>query len=381
METNIKSKVLDEFQEITTTLINPYLKEWKENGGKIMGYFCTHVPDELITAAGMYPFRMRATGSTGTDLADAYFITINCSFPRHLFNLAMRGEFEILDGLIVPNSCDHVRRIYDNWIRQIDKPSFVRMFNLTKQATDHAVEWYRDEVLFIKNDLEENFGVKITADDLKEAIKIHNETRRLLRQLYDLRKLDNPPITGEQALAAVVASTAIPREKYNSMLKELLEELKSAEGIKDYKFRLMIAGGILDDPEYMNIVEDHGGLVVTDYLCFGTRLFLVDIDEEGDPIEAIARYQVQQRPTCPRTYGDQPRRAQFMRDLIKDFKVDGVVGERLLFCDSWLMEHYMNKQDLKELGVPFLQLDREYILAGKGQLRTRMQAFLEMIGG
>ncbi len=372
---------MDEFQEITSTLINPYLKEWKDNGGKIIGYFCTHVPDELITAAGMLPFRMRATGSTGTELSDAYFITINCSFPRHLFNLAMHGEFKILDGLIVPNSCDHVRRIYDNWIRQVDSPAFVRMWNLTKQTTEHAVEWYRDEILLKKSDLEENFGVKITLDDLRNAIKIHNETRRLLRQLYDLRKADNPPITGEQALAAVVASTAIPRERYNKMLRELLEELKSAEGIKDYKFRLMIAGGILDDPEYMNIIEDHGGLVVTDYLCFGTRLFLVDIDEEGDPIEAIARYQVQQRPTCPRTYGDQPRRAQFMRDLIRDFRVDGVIGERLLFCDSWLMEHYMAKQDLKELGVPFIQLDREYVLGGKGQLRTRIQAFLEMIGG
>ena len=143
----------------------------------------------------------------------------------------------------------------------------------------------------------------------------------------------------------------------------------------------MVSGGILDAPEYMDIIEDQGGLVVTDSICFGTRLFWVDTSDEGDPYEAIARYQIQQRPTCPRSYGDQPKRAKFLQDMIKDFRVDGVIGERLLFCDSWVVEHYMNDQDLKEAGIPFLKLDREYIMSGKGQLRTRVQAFLEMLGG
>ena len=78
--------------------------------------------------------------------------------------------------------------------------------------------------------------------------------------------------------------------------------------------------------------------------------------------------------------GDRPRRAQFLRDLIADFGVDGVIGERLMFCDQWCVEHYMNKADLKEVGVPFLQLDREYNARSAGQLRTRVQAFLETMG-
>jgi len=338
------------------------------------------VPEEVFTAAGLLPVRLRGTGSTGTELSDAFYSSINCSFPRHVFNQALNHEFDILDGLVVPNSCDHVRRIYDNWIRQLDTP-FVEMFNLPKKVEEPQVQWYRDEVHFLAEKLEKNFGVQITEEKLRDAIRLHNENKRLLRQIYELRKADHPPVTGAQMLTVVVAGTAMPRDRYNTMLKELLEDLQGAEGIKDYRARLMVAGGILDDPEYMDIIEDQGGLVVTDSLCFGTRYMWVEISEEGDPYEAIARYQIQRRPTCPRSYGDQPRRRQFLMDMIRDFKVDGVIGERLLFCDPWVVEHYMNDQDLKEAGVPFLKLDREYILSGKGQLRTRVQAFLEMLGG
>jgi len=380
LETNIQSKVLDEFAAVSEVMVNPLVQEWKDKGGKIVGYFCCNIPDEVFTAAGILPLRLRGTGSMGTELSDAFYSSINCSFPRHVFNQALNHEFDILDGILVPNSCDHIRRIYDNWIRQLDTP-FVEMFNLPKKVEEPQVQWYKEEVKILIEKLEKHFGVEITEEKLKDAIKLHNENKRLLRQIYELRKADNPPITGAQMLTVVVAGTAIPRDKYNEMLKELLEDLKATEGIKNYRARLMVAGGILDDPEYMDIIEDQGGLVVTDSICFGTRLFWVDTSEEGDPYEAIARYQVQQRPTCPRSYGDQPKRAQYLQDMIKDFKVDGVIGERLLFCDSWVVEHYMNDQDLKEVGVPFLKLDREYILSGKGQLRTRVQAFLEMLGG
>ena len=379
MDTNVKSEVLQEFSDATNTIVNPAMKEWKDKGGKIVGYFCCNMADEMITAAGMLPFRMRATGSTGTELSDAFYSSINCSFPRHAFNMALNKEYTFLDGLIVPNSCDHVRRIYDNWVRQLDT-GFVEMFNLPRKVLEPQVMWYKDELLILKEKMEKHFGIQITEDKVIDAIKLHNETRRLLKQLYELRRGDNPPVTGAQVLAVVVASTCMPRDRFNEMLKELMEELKGVEGTKDYRARLMVVGGILDDPEYLEIIEDTGGLVVTDSLCFGTRCMWVEISEDGDPFEAIARYQIQQRPTCPRSYGDQEKRAKHIQDMIKDFKVDGVNGERLMFCDPWVVEHYMNRLDLKEIDVPFLKLDREYILSGRGQLRTRIQAFLEMMG-
>jgi benzoyl-CoA reductase/2-hydroxyglutaryl-CoA dehydratase subunit BcrC/BadD/HgdB len=144
----------------------------------------------------------------------------------------------------------------------------------------------------------------------------------------------------------------------------------------------MILGGELDDPEFIDIIEEQGGLVVADSTCFGTRLMWESVDESAkDPVHALASYYIHDRPSCPRMYGDQQRRISYTRQLAKEFKVDGIIGERLLFCDQWLVEHYMTGLDLKEDGIPFMQIDREYILSAKGQLRTRVQAFLETIEG
>jgi bzd-type benzoyl-CoA reductase N subunit len=381
LETKIKSKAFEQFSEATKTLFNPVLQNWKNQGGKIVGYFCSTVPEEIITAAGLAPIRMRATGSTSTEMSDAYFSSINCSFARHCFNLALTGEFKFLDGVICVNSCDHVRRIYDNWIRFVPDTKFVEVMSLPRKTEPAQVAWYRDEINLLRGKLEKHFGVKITDKTLWKAIKLHNETRRLQKKLYGLRKQEKPPITGAGALAVMVAGTAMPKAQYNDMLRELLDELKGAEGPGSHRARLLIVGGILDDPAYIKVIEDQGGLVVADSLCFGTRIMWVEVDESlSDPAEALAKYYVADRPSCPRFYGEHDNRAKYVIDMCREFKCDGVIAERLMFCDPWAVEHYMLGQDLKAAGIAMLKLDREYITGGIGQLRTRIQAFLETIG-
>ena len=119
--------------------------------------------------------------------------------------------------------------------------------------------------------------------------------------------------------------------------------------------------------------------MVADSQCFGTRAFAIDVDESiKDPLDALAKFTIQDRQHCPRLFGEYKRRSQYIQDMVKDYKVDGVVGLRMLFCDLWAGEYYMLNLDLKEAGIPFLYLDREYLMAGTaGQVRTRIQAFME----
>jgi bzd-type benzoyl-CoA reductase N subunit len=380
VDTKITSQAFEEFVEVAGGIMSPAVREWKDQGGKAVGYFCSHVPTEVLMAAGLLPFRMRGTGSTGTELSDAFFSSINCSFVRHTYNQALQGEYDFLDGLVCISSCDHVRRVYDNWKRNFGTP-FLTVMSLPKKVEDEQVGWFYDEINVLRAGLEKHFEVQISDERLRQAIKLRNETRRLQRQLYELRKAKRPPITGAEALAVMVAGSAMPAERYNELLTALLDDLGQSNGTGDYRARLMIVGSELDDPDYVDAIEQQGGLVVTDSTCYGTRTMWVDVDEQAeDPVHALARYYIQERPSCPRMNGDQPRRATFVTDMIREFEVDGVVGERMLFCDFWCAEHYMNKLDLKEAGVPFLQLDREYIMSGKGQLRTRIQAFLETMG-
>lgn len=380
METSVKSKSLDMFRDAADTIVNPVLQEWMDKGSKVGGYWCCYAPEEILTAAGLAPFRIRATGSTGTETSDAYLSSINCSFTRHAFNMALNGDYDFLESILWLNNCDHVRRIYDNWIWKLDTP-LAQMMSLPKFTAEKQVAWWREELVIFKGGLEKHLGIEITDDKLWEAIKTHNETKRLLRQLYDLRKKDNPPITGADTLATVVASTAMPHEQYNIMLAGLLDELKDAEGIKDYKFRLMVLGSIFDDPAYIKVIEDIGGLVVTDSMCFGTRAFWTEVDETiKDPLDALAKYAIQDKQHCPRLFGTYDARNAFIQESVKEFKVDGVIGWRMLFCDLWAGEYYMVNKDLKKADIPFIYLDREYHLGGTtGQVRTRIQAFMETL--
>ncbi len=374
----------DAFQqmcEATACVQNSALKRWKENGGKVVGFLCSMAPDELLIAANMLGFRVRGTGSTNTDLADNYFTNLNCTFPRHCLNMAMEGEYEFLDGILYLNSCDHIRRLYDNWKLNIDT-EFIELIALPRQTGPDQVKFFTEEFQMIREKLESHFKIKITDDALRDAIKLGNETRRLQRRMYDLRKQDDPPITGAEVLTVMVAGTAMPKTEYNVLLRELLEELEGKQGSgKEYRARLMITGGVLDDPKWINAVEEVGGLVVADGLCFGGRIMWEDIDETiEDPIEALGRYYLADRPSCPRVVDKQEERAEFTANMFKEFNCDGIVGAKMVFCDQWNVENYMLKSDMHEQEIPFMSVEREYITSGTGQLKTRIQAFIESLG-
>jgi len=380
MKTNIQSAAFHEFRQAAETIINPEMQKRKDSGGKIVGYFCSSFPEELIAAAGLLPFRMRATGSGGTELSDAHFASNNCSFPRHAFNLALEGAFDFLDGILFFNSCDNIRRVYDHWIRRINTP-FADIINIPKKSEPAQVAYFYDELAHLKRRMEAHFDMEITDEHLHQTIRLHNKTRRLLRKLYELRKGDQPPISGAETLAVTVASTAIPKDRYNTLLTELLDDLGKTTGHTDYRARLMVLGGELDNPEFMNIIEDQGAIVVTDALCFGSRMFWKDVDETlEDPLKALAKFYLADRPTCPRVYGKYPDRRNYIQNMIRDFQVDGVIFERLAFCEIWGFEQFSLTNDFKDLDIPLLAIDREYTLGAVGQLKTRVQALLETIG-
>jgi benzoyl-CoA reductase subunit C len=214
---------------------------------------------------------------------------------------------------------------------------------------------------------------------LRQAIDVYNETRHLLRELYELRKSDSPPISGAETLSVVLAGNSLPKDRYNQMLRKLLDELRKKEGISNYRARLMIAGsGGCDNPDYLGVMEELGGLVVTDSLCFGSRYFWEPVDTRGDLMLNLARAYLN-RPSCPRMVENVGNRGDFMKRLVNDFKVDGVVFQRIRYCDLWGGQLLYTKKDLKESGIPLLILEREYAMRDVGQLRTRVQAFLETI--
>ncbi len=377
------SKAIKDFSEISGMIGNAEVRNWQDRKGKVVGYFCSFSPQEIVMAAGMLPFRMRGTGSSGTELADAFFSEVCCTFPRHCFNQALNGEYGFLDGLIVTNGCDHLRHTYENWKNADIGTPFLHMLFRPSRCGEEMAGLYRDNLAILKDELEKHFEVDISDQDLLNAIRLSNRTRKLQRELYELRKAESPPITGAETVSVMVAGTAMPRELYNERLESLLSALDGSERRMDEgsAARLMVIGACNDDPHVCNLIEESGGIVVVDETCFGSRNIWQDMDEGGsDPLGAIAKYYVNERPSCPRILGDHDRRADWIIDAARAFGVDGVVGQALVACDMYASEFYMLKPKLRDAGIPFLQIDAEYVPAFTGQLRTRVQAFIETLG-
>jgi benzoyl-CoA reductase subunit C len=378
MRNELRSAALEELKEASACLTNPALEEWKSRGRKVIGCMYHFVPEELITAAGAMPYRMRATGSTGTELSEARFTQVNCSFVRHLFDSGMRGDQAFLDGVVSANNCDHVRRLYDNWVAKMPT-GYSHFLVFPKKSGPEQVDAYRTRLAAFRESLERHFGVQITDEKLGAAIALHNETRALQRQLYELRRSATPPLTGAEALAVMVAGTCLPREHYNGLLKRLIADCAEAPGL-EAPARVMVIGGELDEPAFIEAVESQGGLVVTDMLGYGYRACAKDVATDGDPLTALARYQVMERPADPRLFGrTTEEREYYITRAVEDFGVEGVVSVRLMQCDHWGFEQANLMRYLQKRKIPYLALEIEYVLGGVGQLRTRAQAFLESI--
>lgn len=389
MQSGIQSSVYDKFAQVAGTLLNPSAEEWKKQGRRVMGYFCPFIPEELFIAAGFLPFRMRGIGSCGTAQADAYFDSKHCCFVRHCFDQALNGRYDFLDGLVVGTGCDHTRRVYDNWQHAPLKTPFLhlldhpRTMGTPEMQGEPMIGYYRAQLAKLKERIENELAVEVTVPRLRQAIKLCNATRQLQRQLYELRKADNPPITAAETAVVMLVGTSMPKEQYNADLKVLLNELAARPEIrKTYKARIMIVGPAIEDPNFYNLIEEQGGCVVMDDTCFGARTVSAVVDEMSeDPLRAIAKFHVLDTVFCPKINGAHVQRIKVIADAIRDYRVEGIIGQEYVACDPWGASYALLGPHLKAAGMPFLRLDREYVSTESGQLRTRIQAFLETVRG
>lgn len=370
--------MIEELNEIVFTLFNPAVKAWKEQGKKVIGCICCYVPEELIYAAGILPYRIRATGCTKTVQGQVWMSSFSCSFARSCLEFALDGTYDFLDGLVASDSCGHAHRLYDNWRFNAELP-FLRFLTVPHKGGESAIAWYQEELANFKDSLEEFSGTAVTKESLEKAIKIYNETRRLLRELYELRRNDHPPITGFQNQSLVLAAMSMAKDQYNDLLSRYLEEIRGSEPITNYRARLMVIGSALDDPAFIKIIEDQGGLVVTDAHCFGSRYLWEPVEIEGDIMFSLAKSYLN-RTFCPRMMDQHEVLFGFIKDMVQRFKVDGIIFEKMRYCDLWGGESLFLEKKLKESNIPFLALQREHVMTSSAQIATRVEAFIEMVG-
>ena len=354
------------------------VKAWKASGKKAVGYVCCHVPTEIIIAADIMPVRLRATNCVDSSDAEAWMSSFSCSYSRSILEYLMNGTYD-LDGLVQSDGCMMATRILDNWShisKKNGKAQFTHQVGAPRITNEITTEYYKNELNDLAVALGEFTGTKVTDEALKAAVAKTNEVRGLIDELYELRK--EAKVSGTEALTVMLASCDMGVDEYIVTLKEFLADAKKRAPI-EARARLMLIGSALDNPEYIKVIEDKGGIVITDDFCFGRKAFGEKIVlDDKDVMGSIAKYYLN-RNTCPRSLDNRPAIHKGIVDACKEFSVQGVIYQKMQNCECWGGESYYLEPDLKAAGIPMLQVEREEQMANAGQLAIRAEAFVEMI--
>ncbi len=366
------------FSKLLDDPLNELVQKAMDEGQIPIGYFCSYVPDVMLSVDGLFPVRMRAPGIAGTELADNYMSSVICSYTRSLLEFALDGRYDFLQGWVFAASCDHLRRLYDN-LEYLRRPGFSRILDVPHKTGDAAIIWYAEELRLLAQSLTDNFGCDLGEDALGKAIREHNAFNAILSELGEHRRGDHPVMTGTEYHRLVIAASVSPKKAILPILEKIRDDMQTRRPLKSYCARLLLVGGHLDDPGYIGTIESQGCLVVGDRLCTGSYPGLMPIPETGDPIAVLAKYYLT-KTSCPRMMEAFKERAEDIVSLARECRADGVVIQIMKFCDTWGVEAASFFSYIREAGIPVLRLERDYRLGGEGQLRTRIQAFIESMG-
>ncbi len=371
-------KHIDIFKKVVA---NPaeYAQNWKqETRGKVIGHFCSYTPEELITAADALPFRILSSGVT-ISKAGAFLQAYSCSLVRGALEDALTGRLDFLDGTVFPHTCDSIQRLSDIWRMNTNYGFHADLIMPVKLDTESAEQYMFAVICKFRKDIEAAFGVRITDAMLEKAVRTSNQVRNHLAALYEIRRKSPEKIKSSDLHTILKASMIMDR----SRIAELLGEVVASIGEKEHdssskRKRLVLTGGLCSMPDIYDIIESSGGAVVWDDFCIGAKYFEGPIGESGDLEKNIAR-RYTSRIVCPAKHSGIFSRGGRLVETVRESKADGVIFLVLKFCDPHSFDYPYMKEMLEKEGIPSMLFEIEEQASSGGQLKTRCEAFMEML--
>ncbi len=368
---------------------NELVMEAKNEGRKAIGSVCSLIPEPLLNLPGCFSVRIRAPRTGSIEMGTYYMTSIMCECCRAILERAIEGGYEFLDCILAPDACAQMNRCVEN----IDKLKlcngkdfFITYSDVPMKSDETALEHYvRQMKQYVLEPLNRTYNIDISDNALRLAVDEHNKICRLIKKLGDYRKEDNPKITGYEFSLFCLATYCCPKDKIIDILSKTCEEVKNRkrDDKNPYRARVVVAGSEIDDPDFIKLAEDAGANVVADRYCFGSLPGRQEIilNEKEDILTQICRFYME-KGQCPRFMDSHKikERHEYMDKLVKEYSADGIIYEQIKFCDYWGYERaYASHVMREEYGYPVLSVDRPYVVGNSGQLRTRIQAFVESI--
>lgn len=359
------------------------VKELKDKGKKIVGTFCTYTPKELIYAAGAYPVGLCATSEETIPEAEKKLPKNLCPLIKASYGFAVTDKCPYMyfsDLVVGETTCDGKKKMYE----LLGEIKDVHVLQLPQTQDERGLKLWIEEVRHFKEILEKKFEIKITDQDLKDAIKLCNDEREVMQKFYELGKLTPPPLSGYE-MHTILQGTVFTFDKKEQIknIFDLIEKLKTkhSEGkceVSKKAKRILItgcpSGGIVE--KIIKPLEESGAVAVCFENCIGIKSFDRMIDTEIDPIEAIAdRYLKIPCSVMSPNYG----REELIVKLIEEYKIDGVIDVVLQACHTYNIETEKMRETVNEVKTPYMSLETNYSMSDSGQVRTRLEAFVEML--
>lgn len=379
------------FEQLLQDANNELVQKAVSDGGKALGYSCYFIPEVLLNVGDCFSVRLRAPGTGSIDIGTYYMSNKICSYTRSILERGIEGGYDFLSALLSAETCQMMHRGHEHFeildlVKKINPKFFLSMFDVPFVPDDDAIEHYTEQLKsFILDKLNEVYGVDVSEASLLDAIERHNEICRIITEIGDMRKAENPVITGYEFHVIQLVSQVCPQTLIKPYLEETLKELKKRKPDPKpwFRTRVVVVGSENDDPEFTKLLESCGAMVVADRYCFGSLPGREEIEvKEGESaLKAIARHYLE-TSQCPRFMNKEctQGRMDYVKKLYEDYKAEGVLYEQMKFCEFWSYERVAGTNIFAaETGIPCLGIEKEYTLVGAGQLRTRFQAFVESL--
>ena len=378
---------MNTMQELTECSLNrpAEVSKLRAKGTKVVGYFAgDFIPEELIYAAGAIPVCLQHGGDNRTvQEALAYTTRILCPFSLAQIGYRFTREqsyYSLVDLLISPVSCQHMRRVGDVWEEFSGVPVF--RVGVGLKQNEVGAGWYRDALQLMQDRLEQLTGRKATPAKLKKAVELYARQRELLKKISLLRTGLNPPISAADFVKLNHLTYLLDPKVMVEALESLHDELatKKEKQNKD-KPRLMVVGPAiaLGDRRVFDLVEDVGATVVVEHFCEGVRNYWTGIKINSDLLAALTERNIVNRPPCAFMRDSHRPSLDFILKLAKDFKVDGIVYYWMKYCETYEIEHLYIAQELQKRGIPMVFLESEYIANEAAVMKTRLEALVEIV--
>lgn len=377
------------FENLLQEANNELVQQAISEGNKAIAYTCYHIPEVLLNLDNCFSVRLRAPRTGSMDIATYYLSSYLCGYSKALLERGIEGGYNFLSALIGSESCSEMNRTYEHFtllnLVENDK-FFLSVADIPFKIEPHTVKHYRNQMqIKVLDKLHEVYGVDISERSLRKAVEEHNEICRLITEIGEYRKEENPRITGYEFHVINLVTYCCPKYLILDKLKETAEELKTRvpDEKKSYRAKVVVVGSEMDDPDFTKLIEESGALVVADRFCFGSlpgreEIILNDTD---DVLEQIVLHYMK-TCQCPRYMSKEKvhGRREYVKKLVNDYHADGVIYEQIKFCEYWGYERALASHIItNEYGIPSVTVDRQYTANASGQLRTRVQAFVESL--